>query len=115
MRYFKDHAWDVVPHGIGVRGAKKAMADFVIAKGRKLVLIECLTPSWVYYENAKNKKRLERFFPLWFVLEDPAVSGDIDYRQRAERLARKNRVFFWASGRSLTAAFTQTRKSGERG
>ncbi len=104
MRYFKDNAWDVVPHGIGVWGAKKAMADFAIAKGRKIVLVECLTPSWVYYQNAKNKKRLERFFPLWFVLEDPAVSGDINYRHRVERLARKNRVFLWAPGRSLTAA-----------
>lgn len=102
VRHFQDKGWDVVPHGIGVWGAKKAMADLAIAKRRRIVLVECLTPAWVYYRNAASKKRLEKFFPLWFVVEDPVTSGDASYKHRVERLARRNRVFVWSKGGSLT-------------
>jgi len=114
VRYFQDDGWVVVPHGVGVWGAKKAMADLAIAKGRKIVLVECLTPGWVYYSNTASKKSLEKFFPLWFVIEDPTTSGEASYKQRAERLARRNRVFVWSKGRSLTLLSTGRAKTTRR-
>ena len=111
IRYFLDEGWDVVPHGIGVWGARKAMADLAIAKERRIVFVECLTQGWVYYQNAQSKRRLEAFFRLWFVIEDPAIAGGTSYRHRAERLARKSRVFIWSYGRGLTRRSTRTRKA----
>ncbi len=104
LRYFRDQGWDVVPHGVGVWGAKKAMADLAIAKGKRIVLVECQTRPWVYYQNAQKKRRLEKYFPLWFVIEDPATDSDACYGRRVERLVRRSRVFFWSQGRSLTRA-----------
>jgi len=114
VRYFRDKEWNVVPHGVGVWGAKKAMADLAIAKRRQIVLVECLTPAWVYYRNAASKKRLEKFFPLWFVIEDPATDGDASYKQRVERLRRRNRVFVWSKGGSLTLLSTGRAKTARR-
>lgn len=103
VRYFLEQGWDVVPHGVGVWGANGVLADLAITKGRRIVLVECLTPSWVTRENAAKKRRLEKFFPVWFVIEHPAVSGDGMYRRRAEGLAARSRVFVWSNNRSLTS------------
>lgn len=101
-RYFQDNGWDVVPHGVGVWRAKKVLADLAIAKGSRIVLVECLTPDWVFHGNAKKKRRLEQFFPLWFVIADPAAHGERTYKKRVERLARNSKVFLWSKGRTLT-------------
>lgn len=93
VRYFLSKGWDVVPHGVGVWGVKKALADLAIAKGKRIVLVECLTPFWVTYRNAEKKRRLEQFFPLWFCIEHPDASSDRLYKKRADRLALRSRVF----------------------
>lgn len=105
IRYFLDEGWDVVPHGVGVWGANGALADLAIAKGRRIVLVECLTPSWVTYQNAARKRRLEQFFPLWFFIEHPVVSCDVHYKQRVERMASRSRVFSWRQQSSLTRSW----------
>lgn len=103
IKYFRNEGWDVLPHGIGVWGAKSAMADLAIAKGEKIILVECLTPGWVYYQNIQGKRRLEKFFPVWFVVEDPArSSSDAYYGRRVERLRKRCRVFLWSNGKPLT-------------
>ena len=102
VRHFQEKGWDVVPHGVGVWGAKAVMADLVISKGKKIVFVECLTKSWVTYHNTQKKRRLEAFFPLWFVVEDPAADFEFSYSGRVERLARRSRVFFLSKGRTLS-------------
>jgi hypothetical protein len=102
QKYFLRQGWDVVPHGVGVWGAKKAISDMAIAKGRRIVLVECTTQGSVYFTITQRKRRLERFFPLWFVIEDPAVDGDRSYRSRAGRLAKRSRVFVWSEDNGLT-------------
>jgi hypothetical protein len=99
--HFLDQGWDVVPHGVGVNGAM-AMSDLVIVKRRRIVFVECLTSHWVRFLNAQHKRQLERYYPLWFVIEDPAVDDDRFYRRRAERLAKQSRVFVWSEGNGLT-------------
>jgi len=61
------------------------MADLAIVKGEKIVLVECLTRGCVNYANAQKKRRLEKFFPLWFVIEDPTVDPETAYTRRVER------------------------------
>lgn len=105
VRYFLDKGWDVVPHGVGVWGANGALADLAIATGRRIVLVECLTPSWVTYRNAEKKRRMEKFFPLWFVVEHPDIGCDALYKKRVERLVSRSRVFAWSKKRSLTCGW----------
>ncbi len=102
VRYFQNAGWDVVPHGLGVWGARAAMADLALSRRNRIVLVECLTRAWVTYSNAQKKRRLEKFFPLWFVVENPAAEPDVSYTRRVERLARRNRVFVWSQGQTLT-------------
>ncbi len=102
IRYFLGKGWDVLPHGVGVWGANGALADFAIVKKRRIVLVECLTPDWVTYQNAAKKRRLEKFFPLWFVVEHPAVNRDALYKRRCERLVSKSRVFALFGKSNLT-------------
>jgi hypothetical protein len=99
-KYFLNQGWEVVPHGVGVNGTM-AMSDLVIAKQRRIIFVECLTPHWVSFLNAQRKRRLERYHPLWFVIEDPAIGGDRSYRDRAGRLAKRSRVFVWSKGNRL--------------
>ena len=114
VRHFLQQGWDVVPHGVGVWGANGAFADLAITRERRIVLVECLTPSWVTRENAAKKKRLERFFPVWFVIEHPSVSGDEMYRRRAENLAARSRVLAWSSGTRLTSRWNGRAVSAAR-
>jgi hypothetical protein len=107
-QYFQNKGWDVLPHGLGVWGARAAMADLAIARGNKIVLVECLTRGWVNYANAEKKRRLEKFFPLWFVIEDPAVGPETSYTRRVERLAKRSRVFLWSQGKTLAPLFPRT-------
>jgi hypothetical protein len=102
QKYFLNQGWDVVTHGVGVWGVKKSMSDMAIAKGKKIVLVECTTQGSVYFKIAQRKRRLERLFPLWFVIEDPTIAGDSCYRGRAGRLAKRSRVFVWSKGNGLT-------------
>jgi hypothetical protein len=99
-RHFLNQGWDVIPHGVGVDGTR-AMADLVIVKRRRIVFIECLTLHWVRFTNAQHKRQLERYFPVWFVIEDPGKAVDSSYRSRAGRLAKVSRVFVWSEGRSV--------------
>lgn len=114
IRHFLDTGWDVMPYGVGVWGVKKAMADLAIAKGKRIILVECLTPGWVYRWNVARKKRLQKFFPLWFVIEDPAIGSDTSYKQRVERLALKSRVYTWFKGKSLALLSTGRAKTARR-
>ena len=100
-KHFLNQGWDVVPHGVGVEGTM-AMSDLVIAKRRRIVFIECLTPHWVTFVNAQRKRQLERYYPLWFVIEDPAIADDASYRGRVERLVKRSRVYFWSQRNGLT-------------
>jgi hypothetical protein len=100
-RYFLTQGWDVVPHGVGVEGTM-AMSDLVIIKMRRIVFVECLTSHWVRFLNAQRKRQLERYYPVWFVIEDPAKVGDRSYKSRAGRLAKRSRVFVWSNGNGLT-------------
>lgn len=110
IRYFQNKGWDVVPHGLGVWGANGAMADLAIARRNRMVLVECLTRGWVNYVNAQKKRRLEKFFPLWFVVEDPAFEPEFSYTRRVERLAKRSCVFLWSQGTSLTPLFSRRGK-----
>jgi hypothetical protein len=112
--HFRNTGWDVLPHGVGVRGTGRAMADLAISKGRRIVFVECLTRSWVNYSNAQRKRHLEIFFPLWFVIEDPVGDSDIAYRRRAERLAARSRVLFWSHGRALRVRPHRKSSDGRR-
>jgi hypothetical protein len=99
--YFLDRGWDVVPHGVGVEGTM-AMSDLVIIKKARIVFVECLTSHWVRFLNAQRKRQLESYYPLWFVIEDPAIAGDASYRGRVERLVKRSRVYFWSQRNGLT-------------
>jgi hypothetical protein len=99
-KHFLNQGWDVVPHGVGVRGTM-AMSDLVIVKRQRIIFVECLTPHWVSFINAQHKRRLERYHALWFVIEDPSKDGDRSYRARAGRLAKRSRVFVCSEGNRL--------------
>jgi len=98
--HFGQAGWDVYPHGIGVAGASSAMADLAIARDDKVIFVECFTPWRVWYEFAQQKRRLEEFFPLWFVVERPNGEHPGDYRARVHRLSKRNPVFMWTNGRA---------------
>jgi hypothetical protein len=97
--HFLSRGWDVVPHGVGVDGTS-ALADLMIRKAKKIVFVECLTQNWVRFPNAQRKRQLERYFPVWFVIEAP-LAGETLYRRRADRLAKRSRVLLWSKGKEL--------------
>ena len=99
MRHFEAKGWDVHRYGVGVWGAKRVLADFAIARGQKIVLVECLTGWWVTYQNVQRKRRLEKYFPVWFVLEEP--DDDADYEERVKRLRNRCPIFVWSKTRGI--------------
>ena len=110
IHHFDQAGWDVYPHGIGVAGAFSAMSDLAIARDRKVIFVECFTPWRVWFEFAQEKRRLEEFFPLWFVVERPNGEHPGDYRARVHRLSKRNPVFMWTNGRAqLSRARTASR------
>ena len=100
MKHFEQNGWDVLRHGVGVWGANGVLADFAIAKRKKIVLIECLTAGWTDYRNVQRKRRLGRYFPVWFVLEDPD-GDDSEYEERVQRLRNRFTIFVWSKARGV--------------
>lgn len=100
MEHFERIGWDVHRHGVGVWGAKRVLADFAIARGPRIVLVECLTASWTYFQNVQRKRRLEKYFPVWFVIEDPD-GDDADYAERVQRLRNRCPIFVWSKARGV--------------
>ena len=101
IKHFLHDGWDVVPHGIGVWTIRNTMADLAIARGKRIVLVECLTAGWTYYQNVQRKRRLEECFPVWFVFEDPKEFADCDYRNRVQRLRERCRIFVWSKANGI--------------
>ena len=98
-KYFLERDYDVYPRGITVDGIGTC-PDFAFFRKRKLTFVECLTEGWVYRWNTLKKRRVEKFAPIVFVVEDKPSDEFTkpyqkrDYFNRVRRLATKCDVFW---------------------
>jgi hypothetical protein len=103
IKYFLSRGYDVYRFGITVFGTGTCL-DFAIFRADRIKFVECLTWTWVYGPNIRKKKRIEKYAPLIFVVEDKSsIKFDsrremLAYADRVRKLAQKNAVY-WCNPR----------------
>ena len=88
--YLLMKGYDVYPKGVTVNGAGTC-PDLAFFRGKHIIFVECLTEGWVYHFNTLKKRRIERFAPIVFFIENKPLdefNNRYKYRRYLERVRR---------------------------
>jgi hypothetical protein len=98
IRYFLDKGFDLYPRGIAIKGIYSS-PDFAILQKRKIIFVECLRAHRVYSDYTLQKRLVEEFAPIIFVVEDTAVARfqisyqRQNYKERVRRLTKYCKIY----------------------
>lgn len=112
VQYFLDHGWSVYPKDVGPDREVFMMADLLIVRGRRQAFVECLTGASLSKEKVEDKRQIERYAILMFVLEDePREAFETAAKWQAHRrllawVARKNRTYLWSPSNQRIRPYT---------
>jgi hypothetical protein len=88
IRYFLAKGHDVYPRGITVNFSGTC-PDFAIFNSNQIIFVECLTAAWTNRYIIARKRRIEKFAPLIFIIEDKPKA---EFEKAREKIRLKTRV-----------------------
>ena len=100
IRYFLSKGYDVYPRGITVNFSGTC-PDLATFRANQIVFIECLTSSWTNRYNITRKRKIEKYGPLAFIIEEKpqkefeTVREGTEYIRRVRTIAKKNSVYWF--------------------
>lgn len=116
INYFLSKGYDIYRYGITVFGVGTC-PDFAIFKKNQIIFVECLTLAWTEGPDIRKKRRVEKYAPLIFAVDD-ASSAEFDssnekihYSKRIRRIAEKNSVYWFNSNNGKLRKCRVTRKN----
>lgn len=101
LKYFRNKYKYVYPRGIGVQGTGTCL-DFAFLRGNQLVFVECLTEYSIDSDTIRKKRAVEKYAPLYFIVEDKPKS-EFDTPKRRMQYLRyvfhlsRHFIVFWCN------------------
>lgn len=100
IRYFLSKGYDVYPRGITVNFSG-VCPDFAIFHSNQIIFVECLTAAWTNRHTVARKKKIVKFAPLIFIIEDKPI-GELEearekirLKSRVKNIAKRNSVYWF--------------------